>query len=611
MKKINPVSTPVRQAVASMMAIGALVAATPAQATQEFKLGNYDLSVNSTISAGISMRMEDQDPALFSANNVNSDGVRGRGLSNTGDDGNLNFNKGDVFSTVIKGVHDFNLTRDNHGFFARVKWFYDHTLNNDSVFHGHEPTSNQRNRKLNDNGFHPFARFDGIDLLDAFYYLNTSVADKPLNLRVGRQVVSWGESLFIPSPISGLNTIDVSAFRRPGAELKEGFTPSEMLYFNLGATENTSVEAFYQLKWRKTVPDGCGTFFSTSDVGADGCNRLAFIGAGVPDSVQLSPGFAANVGGGVAVGPINRSQDRQPDNGGQYGVALRTYVPAVTTEFGLYALNYHSRLPFFGFKGSNVTFPASGGALPFALGGTDGSYFIDYPEDITVLGASFSTNLGAWSVGGELTHTLDLPIAYNANDLLAAGLTAGFPSPTPNPLAAKARALRPGERLEGFERFDVTQVQVAGIRTFDQVLNAQQVVFAGEVGMVFVDGLPDVAPGQRFGRATVFGGGANDTKGYVTDFSWGYRLRTAATYRDVIGSVDLIPGIAWSHDVEGYSPEPGQVFNEGRRSLGLSLGFEFNPNTRASIAYTRFANSAAFDPLRDRDFLSGTVSYSF
>ena len=134
---------------------------------------------------------------------------------------------------------------------------------------------------------------------------------------------------------------------------------------------------------------------------------------------------------------------------------------------------------------------------------------------------------------------------------------------------------------------------------------------AAEVGAIFVSGLPEQRPGQRYGRNTVFGRGAANDSGYVTDFSWGYRLRTAATYRDVFLGIDLIPSIAWSHDVDGWSPEPGQAFNEGRQSVGLGLGFEFDANTRANITYTTFSDGADFDPLKDRDFISMTASYSF
>lgn len=594
-----------------MFAAGVLAAAVmPAQA-KDFQIGDFDLSVNSTVSVGTSFRVENRDRALYSAGNRSSDGATGTGFSNTSDDGNLNFDKGDSFSTIIKGVHDFDLKKDNFGFFSRVKWFYDHTLNNQEVFHGHEPTSNARNQKLNDNGFHPYARFDGIDLLDAFFYMNTTVADKPLDFRLGRQVISWGESLFIPSAISGLNTIDVSAFRRPGSDLKEGFTPTEMVYANLGLTDNTSLEAFYQLKWRKTVPEGCGTYFSSNDFAADGCNRLAFA-APLPDSANLAPGFTTQGG------PVARSVDNQPDDGGQFGLALRNYVAALDTEFGAYYMNYHSRLPLISVKATNIPTPAGapgglieGNALPRALAGGGGSYFVDYAEDISVFGLSASTNVGGWSVAGEISLAQDVPIQLNANDLLASTLAAGATNPAgPNPLDRRIRALAPGQTFAGYDRFDVTQVQSAFIKTFDRALNSSQVVFVAEVGAVFVNGLPEAAPGQRYGRNPVFGT-ARGNEGYVTDFSWGYRLRTQATYRDAIMGIDLIPSIAWSHDVDGWSPEPGQVFNEGRQSVGLGLGFEFDANTKASINYTTFTNAADFDPLRDRDFVSLTASYSF
>ncbi|WP_370260701.1 DUF1302 domain-containing protein [Limnobacter sp.] len=588
-------------AVRNMIAVGLLTAAmAPAQA-KDFQIGDFDLSVNSTISAGTSFRIQGADRRLYSTGNVNAEGLAGQGFSNTGDDGNLNFDKGDPFSTIIKGVHDFDLKRQNYGFFSRVKWFYDHTLNNDEVFHGHEPTSNAPNQKLDDSGFHPYARFDGIDLLDAFFYLNTTIAEKPLDFRLGKQVISWGESTFILSPIAGLNTIDVSAFRRPGAELKEGFTPAEMVYMNLGVTDNTSLEAFYQLKWRKTVPEGCGTYFSTADFLSDGCDRLAFSTA-TADRNQFGSTF------------VTRGLDNQPDDGGQFGVALRSYFESLDAELGVYALQYHSRLPLASLRK---------GSTPATFGPTsDSRYIADYPEDIKVFGASFATNVGGWAWSGEASMTQDLPVQINATDLLRAGLTNGaatgapfFGATAPADLRNRIAGAPAGSIVNGFDRFDVTQVQSTLIKTFDRALGSSQVVFVGEVAAVFVDGLPDIRNGGiRYGRNAVFGGAqdpGNSFNGFVTDFSWGYRLRTAATYRDVFAGIDLIPSLAWSHDVDGWSPEPGQAFNEGRQSVGLGLGLEFDANTKASINYTTFTNAADFDVLRDRDFVSLSFSYSF
>lgn len=605
MNKHSFTKTRTHVAVRNMIAAGLFAAAVMPVQAANFQIGDFDLSVNSTVSAGTSFRVEGQDRALYSPGNTNAAGETGRGASNTGDDGNLNFQKGDTFSTIIKGVHDFELKKDNYGFFTRVKWFYDHTLNNKDVHHGHEPTSNARNQRLDDNGFHPYARFDGIDVLDAFGYINTNVGGMPLDLRLGKQVISWGESTFILSPIAGLNTIDVSAFRRPGAELKEGFTPAEMLYANLGLTDTTSLEGFAQLKWRKTVPEGCGTYFSGADFAADGCDRLAFQPA-LTDSANFPPGNFF----------INRTIDRQPDDSGQFGLALRSYFESLDAELGVYAMQYHTRLPLASLsKGTdpNVTFGAA----------SDSAYVIDYPEDQKVFGVSFATNVGGWAWSGEASLVQDLPIQINATDLLRAGLTNGNTNALAGALGGATVPTALNQRVanapnnsivNGFDRFDVTQVQSTLIKTFDRALGSSQVVFVGEVAAVFVDGLPDVRNGGiRYGRAPVFGSAAQtgDFNGFVTDFSWGYRMRTQATYRDVFLGIDLIPSIAWSHDVDGWSPEPGQAFNEGRQSIGWGLGFEFDANTKASINYTTFANSADYDVLKDRDFISLSASYSF
>jgi len=607
MNKHSFSKTKTNVAVRNMFAAAVLAAAVmPAQAAN-FQLGDFDLSVNSTVSAGTSFRVEGQDRALYSPGNINAAGETGQGRSNTGDDGNLNFQKGDTFSTIIKGVHDFELKKDNYGFFTRVKWFYDHTLSKKDVFHGHEPTGNARNQRLEDSGFHPYARFDGIDLLDAFGYINTNVGGMPLDLRLGKQVISWGESTFILSPIAGLNTLDVSAFRRPGAELKEGFTPAEMLYANLGLTDTTSLEGFVQLKWRKTVPEGCGTYFSSSDFAADGCDRLAFNSA-ISDQTGLGAGAF-----------VKRVEDRQPDDGGQFGLALRSYFESLDAELGVYAMQYHTRLPLAslskGAIGTTPTAPTPG--VTFGPTATSG-YVIDYPEDQQVFGASFATNVGGWAWSGEVSMAKDQAIQINANDLLAAGLTNGAPGSAPTALSERIRTAPNNTIVNGFDRFDVTQIQNTFIKTFDRALGSSQVVLVAEAAAVFVDDLPEVTTsnatsGIRYGRQAVFGtaGASGDKNGFVTEFAWGYRLRTQATYRDVFLGTDLIPSIAWSHDVDGYSPEPGQAFNEGRQSVGLGLGFEFDANTKASINYTTFTNAANYDVLRDRDFISVSASYSF
>ena len=196
----------------------------------------------------------------------------------------------------------------------------------------------------------------------------------------------------------------------------------------------------------------------------------------------------------------------------------------------------------------------------------------------------------------------------------------------------------------GFDRLPVTQAQVTFIRFFDQVLGASRLSFAAEFGANWVDDLPEQSV-QRYGRSPTFGQGyfepiplpspplppgefitcsagnalagiappnsnaSNCTKdGYVTDSSWGYRMRAGLTYNDVFGGVNLTPGLAWSHDVDGYSPNSN--FNEGAKALTVSLGAEYLNRYTATLAYTDFSGGD-YNVVEDRDFLSMSFAVSF
>ena len=230
------------------------------------------------MSIGASWGLEDPSAKTVALSNG------GQGYSSSSDDGKLNFEKGETFSEIFKGVHDLSLSYENYGLFVRGNYWYDNRLKNESVEHGHFPTgygSARTSRKLDDSDFDDLAKFSGAEFLDAYVYADFEIADVPLDVRLGRQVVSWGESTFIQGGINEANPIDVSSFRRPGAEIKEGLLPVNMVYANAAVTENLSLEAFYQLEWQKTVLDGCGTFFSGGDLVGGGCD-FATIGGNNP-----------------------------------------------------------------------------------------------------------------------------------------------------------------------------------------------------------------------------------------------------------------------------------------------------------------------------------------
>ena len=96
--------------------------------------------------------------------------------------------------------------------------------------------------------------------------------------------------------------------------------------------------------------------------------------------------------------------------------------------------------------------------------------------------------------------------------------------------------------------------------------------------------------------------------GFVDDFSWGYRVRASMEFNSLIGGINVIPNVAWSHDVNGNSPAPN--FVDGRKALSLGLRGEYLNRYRGELSYTTFFG-ADYNELEDRDFLSLSFSVAF
>ncbi|AZE87645.1 DUF1302 domain-containing protein [Pseudomonas orientalis] len=588
-----------------------------------FNIGEIEGSFDSSLSVGASWSTSKANRDLIGANNG------GRGLSQTSDDGHLNFKRGETFSKIFKGIHDLELKYGDTGVFVRGKYWYDFELKDES----------RPFKDISDNNRKEGAKSSGGQILDAFVYHNYSIADAPGSVRFGKQVVSWGESTFIGGGINSINPIDVSAFRRPGAEIKEGLIPVNMFYVSQTLTDNLSAEAFYQLEWDQTVTDNCGTFFSQPDVISDGCNnnlrvlnkRSTIPAAALPTLGAL--GVDVNSEGVL----VRRGPDRDARDSGQFGVAMHYNFEPLDTEFGAYFMNYHSRAPIFSAQGAPsaaYTRPLGplGALRPLIVAGSS-NYFVEYPEDIRLYGLSFSTTLPtgtAWS--GELSYRPNAPVQLSTTDILFAGVT-------PIPGFGNASVLKgsPGQDLHGYNRKEVTQFQTTFTHFFDQVMGASRLTTVGEIGVTHVGGLESKSQ-ARYGRDPVFGPGTlpggfcnalnNSTAtgaglpnaaglntncnndGYTTATSWGYRARAIWEYPDVFAGVNLKPNVAWSHDVKGYSPGPGGNFEEGRKAVSLGLDAEYQNTYTASLAYTNFFGGK-FSTVDDRDFVALSFGANF
>jgi len=609
-----------------------------------FNIGEIEGQFDSSLSIGASWSTQNPNKNLIGSNNG------GHGLSQTSDDGHLNFKSGETFSKIFKGIHDLELKYGDTGVFLRGKYWYDFKLKDDDL--------NFKN--ISDSGRKEAAKASGAELLDAFVYHNYSIGDEPGSVRLGKQVVSWGESTFIQGGINSINPVDVSAFRRPGAEIKEGLIPVNMFYLSQNITENLSAEGFYQIEWDQTVVDNCGTFFSQPDVIADGCNNnLAVLktknglNGALPASLRTPVSNSLSAQGVTFGNPdegviVRRGPDRDARDSGQFGLATHYMFDPLDTEFGAYFMNYHSRNPIFSGKGAPASayspanlvgslarngVPLRTAAalaptlLPLVVAGNS-SYYVEYPEDIRLYGLSFSTTLPtgtAWS--GEVSYRPNAPVQLNTTDILYSGLT---------PLNPNVSLLqgKPGADQSGYRRKEVTQFQTTFTQFFDQVMGAERLTVVGEVGWTHVGGLestskvrygrdPSYGPGPlpngqcaTLNTSTLAGAAQNNVSrycendGFTTADSWGYRARAIWDYNSVFAGINLKPSVAWSHDVSGYSPGPGGNFEEGRKAVSLGLDAEYQNTYTANLSYTNFFDGK-YTTVDDRDFVALSVGMNF
>ena len=545
-------------------------------------------SFSSQLSIGSSWRMSEPDEALLLPGNNN--------------DGNANFEKGDAFSQIIKGSHDLHLRSGDHGVFIRGKYWHDFALEDTKVAHGHAANGFAENEKLNDKDFNELSKFSGAALLDAYVYGMYEIGYTPIDVRLGRQVVSWGESTFILGGVNSINPVDVNAFRRPGAEIKEGLLPVNMAYVNVGLTEFLSMEAFYQLEFQETVIPGCGTYFAFNDYAPEGCDKVVLSGEGLESFDD-----ATRVGAGYS---LNRDEDgnRLAKDEGQFGIAFRYMSEALgDTEFGFYAMNIHSRLPVVsGIKATDWQSVTDAGSMQDAINNnkTNTRYYVSYPEDIQLAGLSFSTNVGSVAVSGELSHKKDVPLQINATQLLTAGLTG---LSTSAELAADVAATANGADFEGYRLFDVSQAQFTMLQFFDRFVGASRYTLIAEAGYTFVHDFDEGDDAIKFSRAGIFDG---SDEGYVTESSWGYRTRLVGEYNNAFAGITLKPTLAFSHDVEGFAPQPGGAFREGEQSVGFTLQADYQSMYSASISYTQYMGGD-YNLSADRDFASMSLSVQF
>lgn len=587
----------------ALAACGALIS-SPLMAF-EFETGVVHGRLDNDISAGIGWSLADPDKSLI--------GVGNGGTASTlsSDDHRLNFDQGDRYTQVFKGLHALTLEYQDVGIFARAKWWYDME----------QQDHHQDLYDISNQGRYRYSKTSGIELLDAYAFTRWQLQDLDGELRVGRQVVAWGDDDYTHA-LNDLYAYDGNAYRRPGMKLEEALIPAPMIYLKQKLGSELSLDLFYQFGWEKMAVSNCGTFFSTTDVIQDGCMHGNLIYGS-----DFRPGDADYL-------YIPRQADRSPKDGDEYGIAVRWTEPALKdTKFGLFATQYHSRAPFYSVVSSHildVTHPQFDqdlvGNSPMA------GYMADYPEKNRLYAATFQTELaeGTTKFAGEFSYRPNMPLQVNSTDLTytALGIDSisqhNIGAPISPSVIQAATKVEENTYLQGYRRLPVYQAQFSFSQFLPGGLGAEWFLFMSEVAWNHINDLK-TGPGQvRFGRDSIYGYGEVavpgvcetllntdnpqycNGKGFYSKDSWGYRSALIAEFADVGAGISLRPMLVWTHDMQGWGPN----FNEQAKSIELSLTARYGDRYRATVMAKNYFGGR-YNTWVDRDFISLSLGMSF
>lgn len=523
--------------------------------------GSIKGSLDSQLTLGMGMRLMGQDCALVGDPGTTCNPSSTANQWTVGDDGNQNYNKGHLFSGYLKGTHELLLQfPDSWKFMARGSWMYD-------------PMATRTERtSINGDAAGLIAR--NTSLLDLWVSKDFQIADQSARVRVGNQVVSWGESIFVPGGINSTNALNLQKLNVPGTQLKEAVLPAPMVSFASGLGHGMNLEAYYQFGYNTNILPPVGSYFNAGDAFGRGWQN------------GLVNGGPANAG--------VQAYEHKPDGNGQYGVSLHFRPESVQADFGFYVMNYHDKMP-------NV------------LLNSNGATELEYLKNRQLFGVSTNFNLGNWALGGELS--------YRPRDAIALAPVGGIACGGGN----VCHLSTDGEKYQAHLTAQL-QLTPGDYGQFLKLLKADTAYFTAElVGIRY----PGVSQGKRYNiNGTVYGPSAGglpwldgsggnalsnvtgvqgtaNSAGAVVDFNWTYDST-------LISGWQVTPGVTVSRGLYGYTPNVLGNFMQGAGSVNFYVLFNQNPSVwQAGINYTRYYGSATAQPLRDRDFIGAFLTRNF
>ena len=260
---------------------------------QELKTENFSGTVNTTLSSGFTMRASERDcsvsfgyqhtsvvaawGSIYSQNGAGCSGYRTDAYGNTSseyiniagsnpnsDDGNLNFDNGDIvnatqkfYTEVIGKVNGVGVNLSLTGNVNPVNDI------NAPLFKSLKSEALEEQEQ-------------NLSLLNAYINAEFDTGNNFIDATIGRSVVSWGEATFIPVTANGLVTgaLDLTKLRAPGSSIKEALMPVAQVVLSTNV-DGIGFEGYYQFESDMVGLDVAGAFFGSEIVGVGESGLIA------------------------------------------------------------------------------------------------------------------------------------------------------------------------------------------------------------------------------------------------------------------------------------------------------------------------------------------------
>jgi hypothetical protein len=482
-------------------------------------------------------------------------------------DGDLALSHG-LVSDRIQDVTALDISDNGYGFDVSDEAFYDSVYEQQSQDTS-QATYNAIGSARDFNATTSAIVGRNIELRNLFGYGNFNIGNIPVTIRIGRQALIWGESVFFPDNgiAYGMVPFDgEEAASEPNAEVKDIFLPVGMASVSAQLTDAIRLESYYQFEFEKTIIPPAGSYYSAFDFFDGGGERII----AAPPVQPFFPGAY-----------LFRGPDIKHSASGNFGLALHYEPDSSPYDFGLYALQYTDRAP------QIYVYPGLGaGPFPGPNGLVVGQYRLVYPTGIKIFGASASDTFGPWNVAGETSARINAPLTNTGVTVL--------PGQSPN---AGSNALYPTGKI--------FYAQVSAIYLGPATKFWDSSALAAELAgnqLLSVD-----KNGQFFTAAN--GGGPGHWN------SVGFHFVFTPTYFEVLPDMDLSLPLGLAYNFWGNSPG-SHTFNGSDQSHGgeatVGVNLTYLSTWNAGIAYNQFFGPVSYGQLfADRSNVTFNIQHTF